>query len=41
MNFTCALVDRNDGRLEEHDPLAASVDDRVRRAEIDGKLRPS
>jgi hypothetical protein len=41
MNFTRALVDRDDGRLKEHDPFAASVDDRVRRAEVDGELRPS
>jgi hypothetical protein len=32
------LVDRDDGRLEQHDPLVALEDNRVRRAEIDCEL---
>ena len=33
-----ALVDRDHGRLGEHDPATADVDQRVRRAEIDGHV---
>ena len=33
-----ALVDRDHGRLREHDPAAAHVDQRVRGAEIDGHV---
>jgi hypothetical protein len=30
------LVDRDDRGLEQHDPLAAAEDNRVRRTQIDG-----
>ena len=33
-----ALVDRDDGRLGEHDPAPAHVDERVRGAEVDGHV---
>ena len=33
-----ALVDRDDGRLGEHDPAAADVDERVGGAEVDGHV---
>ena len=33
-----ALVDRDDGRLGEHDAAAAHVDERVGRAEVDGHV---
>src|SRR6267142_6516497 len=35
-----ALIDRDDRRLEQHDPLSPPVHDRVRGPEIDSELRP-
>ena len=36
-----ALVDRDHGRLGEHDAAPAHVDERVRSPEVDGHLAPA
>ena len=38
MDVAGALVDRDDGRLREHDPAAADVDERVGGAEVDSHV---
>ena len=35
MDIVRHVVERDDGRLEQNDPLTANVDDRVRGAEVD------
>ena len=37
-NFTCVLIDCNDGGLVHNDALAGRVDQRVGSAEIDGQI---
>jgi hypothetical protein len=38
VHFAAALVDRDHGRLREHDAATANVDQRVRGSEVDGHV---